>query len=64
MQIRFIPVDELVLNFAQIAVRFQTAQKLRLVKKSGELIRETEERAIEDIWVFERVTNFLFDFCF
>lgn len=47
----------MVLNFAQIAVRFESVQKLKLVKKSGELIRETEERAMEDIWVFERVRS-------
>lgn len=47
----------MVLNFAQIAVRFETKQKLRLVKKSGELLRETELRDIEDIWVFERVRS-------
>ncbi len=58
LTLRYVPVDEMALNFAHVAVRFDTVQKLRLVKTdSGEVVRETAEKQLDDTWVFERVVN-------
>jgi predicted lipid-binding transport protein (Tim44 family) len=58
LTMRYIPVDELALNFAHIAVRFDTVQRLRLVKAAtGEVVKETGEKQLDDTWVFERVVN-------
>jgi predicted lipid-binding transport protein (Tim44 family) len=56
--LRVIPVDELALNFAQATVRFESTQRLRVLDAaSGAALRETAERAVQDTWVLERVTN-------
>ena len=56
LTVRYIPVDEMALNFAQIAVRFHVLAKAQLLEH-GQVVRETDEKRIEENWVFERVTN-------
>jgi hypothetical protein len=58
LTIRFIPVDEMALNFAQISVELQSVQQIALVdSKSKTVLKETPQKQLEEIWVFERVTN-------
>lgn len=58
ISVRFIPVDEMALNFAHIAVRLDTLQRAQLLSPDRKtVIHETEERNVTETWVFERVTN-------
>lgn len=58
LTVRFIPVDEMALNFAQICVRLESTQRVRLVSRpEGTVLRETAEKSLQEYWVFERLTN-------
>ena len=66
LTIRFIPVDEMALNFGQIAVQYRTRQSVQMLgeksgEKSGEnekvVLKSTAEKELTETWVLERVTN-------
>ena len=56
LTMRFIPVDEMKLNFGHILVRFDSRQSLSLLRE-GVVAARTPVKERRDMWVFERATN-------